>query len=224
MQEDIAITEIDRAIGEIKHAAIDDGKDIHDHPAADVPGDNPPPAIRRWSCCTRHATGAREDDPMTQGSRDRALGHVHAAVVATKTALARAPSPTSTVPPLAPGLRGPRCCFRNARPACAIGAGTSVQRLDSWRRAAGERTVVLRRKCPSMMRRARGACRDVSRDAPLSADYRAGAALKELAAAMPPDQDIGDEQGDQRCRATPRFMDLAPASTAVTASNPEKPR
>src|SRR5580704_9289969 len=30
--EDMAIMEIDKAIGEIKHAAIDDGKDIHDHP------------------------------------------------------------------------------------------------------------------------------------------------------------------------------------------------
>src|SRR5271168_5658512 len=31
-QEDVAITEIDKAIGEIKKASIDDGKDIHDHP------------------------------------------------------------------------------------------------------------------------------------------------------------------------------------------------
>ena len=30
-QEDVAITEIDAAIGEIKRASIDDGKDIHDH-------------------------------------------------------------------------------------------------------------------------------------------------------------------------------------------------
>src|SRR5471032_299417 len=31
-QEDVAISEIDGAIAEIKRAAIDDGKDIHDHP------------------------------------------------------------------------------------------------------------------------------------------------------------------------------------------------
>ena len=30
--EDVAIAEIDAAIGEIKHAAIDDGKNIGDHP------------------------------------------------------------------------------------------------------------------------------------------------------------------------------------------------
>ena len=34
-----------------------------------------------------------EDDPMTQGLRDRALGHIHLAVVATKTALTYAGQP-----------------------------------------------------------------------------------------------------------------------------------
>ena len=94
-QEDIAITEIDRAIGEIKHAAIDDGKDIHDHPPLDVPGDNPGRLHKALELLHKvHADVAREeDDPMTQGLRDRALGHIHAAVVATKTALAYAPAP-----------------------------------------------------------------------------------------------------------------------------------
>jgi hypothetical protein len=40
-QEDVAITEVDAAIGEIKRAAIDDGKDIHDHPKDDVAADRP---------------------------------------------------------------------------------------------------------------------------------------------------------------------------------------
>src|ERR1700758_2720053 len=40
-QEDVAITEIDGAIGEIKRASIDDGKDVHDHPKADAPHDHP---------------------------------------------------------------------------------------------------------------------------------------------------------------------------------------
>src|ERR1043166_1127718 len=40
-QEDVAITEIDAAIGEIKRAAIEDGKDIHDHPKVDAPHDRP---------------------------------------------------------------------------------------------------------------------------------------------------------------------------------------
>jgi hypothetical protein len=91
-QEDIAITEIDRAIGEIKHAAIDDGKDIHDHPPLDVPGENPGRLHKALELLHKvHGDVAREeDDPMAQGLRDRALGHIHAAVVATKTALAYA--------------------------------------------------------------------------------------------------------------------------------------
>src|ERR1700749_4176511 len=37
--ESEAIGEIDRAIEEIRRAAIDDGKNIHDHPVADSPTD-----------------------------------------------------------------------------------------------------------------------------------------------------------------------------------------
>ncbi len=94
-QEDVAITEIDRAIGEIKHAAIDDGKDIHDHPAADVPGDNPGRLHKALELLHKaHADVAREeDDPLTQGLRERALGHIHLAVVATKAALSYAGQP-----------------------------------------------------------------------------------------------------------------------------------
>ena len=94
-QEDVAITEIDRAIGEIKHAAIDDGKDLHDHPATDVPGDNPGRLHKALELLHKaHADVAREeDDPMTQGLRDRALGHIHLATVATKTALGYAGQP-----------------------------------------------------------------------------------------------------------------------------------
>src|SRR5271155_769122 len=39
--EDVAIQQIDGAIGDIKQASIDDGKDIHEHPNVDVPGDHP---------------------------------------------------------------------------------------------------------------------------------------------------------------------------------------
>ncbi len=94
-QEDVAITEIDRAIGEIKHAAIDDGKDVHEHPATDVPGDNPGRLHKALELLHKaHADVAREeDDPMTQGLRDRALGHIHLATVATKTALMDAGQP-----------------------------------------------------------------------------------------------------------------------------------
>ncbi len=38
-REDVGIAEIDAAIGEIKKAAIDDGKDLHDHPGVQDIGD-----------------------------------------------------------------------------------------------------------------------------------------------------------------------------------------
>src|SRR5271166_2503365 len=40
-REDVAIGEIDAAIREIRRAAIDDGKDIHEHPGVDVARDVP---------------------------------------------------------------------------------------------------------------------------------------------------------------------------------------
>jgi hypothetical protein len=94
-QEDLAIAEIDKAIGEIKHAAIDDGKDINDHKAVDVPGDNPGRLHKALELLHQaHSDVSREeDDPMTQGLRDRALGHIHLAIVANKTALAYAGQP-----------------------------------------------------------------------------------------------------------------------------------
>jgi hypothetical protein len=39
--EDVAVNEIDAAINEIRRAAIDDGKDIHDHTGVDLPNDRP---------------------------------------------------------------------------------------------------------------------------------------------------------------------------------------
>ena len=80
--EDVAIMEIDKAIGEIKHAAIDDGKDIHDHPQMDVAPDRPGRLHKALELLRKvHSDVAREeDDPMTRGLRDRAVGHIDAAV------------------------------------------------------------------------------------------------------------------------------------------------
>ena len=90
--EDVAIVEIDAAIGEIKHAAIDDGKDIHDHPQADVPGNHPGRLHKALELLHKvHSDVAREeDDPMTRGLRDRAVKHIDAAIHATDGALADA--------------------------------------------------------------------------------------------------------------------------------------
>jgi hypothetical protein len=80
--EDVAIAEIDKTINEIKHAAIDDGKDIHDHPAADVAADRPGRLHKALELLRKvHSDVAREeDDPMTRGLRDRAVGHLDAAI------------------------------------------------------------------------------------------------------------------------------------------------
>jgi hypothetical protein len=89
-QEDVGITEIDRAIGEIKKAAIDDGKDIHDHPHVDVPGDHPG-RLHKAEELLRKAhsdINREEDDPMTQGLKGRALHHIDEALHATEGAIA----------------------------------------------------------------------------------------------------------------------------------------
>lgn len=88
-QEDVGITEIDAAIGEIKRAAIDDGKDIHDHPKVDAPNDRPGRLHKALELLRKtHDDVAREeDDPMTRGLRDRAVGHIDGAIHATEKAI-----------------------------------------------------------------------------------------------------------------------------------------
>lgn len=88
-QEDVAITEIDKAIGEIKKAAIDDGKDIHDHPNVDVPNDHPGRLHKALELLkkTHSDVNREEDDPMTQGLKGRAVQHIDAAIHATEHAI-----------------------------------------------------------------------------------------------------------------------------------------
>jgi hypothetical protein len=88
-QEDVAVAEIDKAIGEIKRASIDDGKDIHDHPAVDVPPGHPGRLHKARELLRKvHADVDREeDDPMTKGLKDRAVHHIDEAIHATDRAL-----------------------------------------------------------------------------------------------------------------------------------------
>jgi hypothetical protein len=90
--EDVAVAEIDAAIGEIKHAAIDDGKNIGDHPNVDAPNNRRGRLHKAQQLLRKvHSDVAREeDDPMTRGLRDRAVGHIDAALRATDGALADA--------------------------------------------------------------------------------------------------------------------------------------
>jgi hypothetical protein len=87
--EDVSVAEIDKAIGEIKRAAIDDGKNIQDHPAVDLPNDRPGRLHRALDLLRKvHADLNREeDDPMTRGLKDRALHHVDEAIHATERAI-----------------------------------------------------------------------------------------------------------------------------------------
>jgi hypothetical protein len=89
-QEDQAIAEIDGAIGEIKRAAIDDGKDINDHMGVDAPDGRPGRLHKALELLRKvHDDVAREeDDPMTRGLRNRAVGHIDAAIQATQASIA----------------------------------------------------------------------------------------------------------------------------------------
>lgn len=86
--QDVAITEIDAAIREIKHAAIDDGKNVNDHPNVDAPADRPGHIHKALELLRKvHSDVAREeDDPGTRGLRNRAVGHIDAAIHATERA------------------------------------------------------------------------------------------------------------------------------------------
>jgi hypothetical protein len=87
--ESDAISEIDRAIAELKRAAVDDGKNINNHPAGDLPADyrgrlhKAADLLRK----VRADTYREEDNPAARGLRDRAIGHVDAALHATELAI-----------------------------------------------------------------------------------------------------------------------------------------
>ncbi len=77
-EEDAAIRDIDRAIAEIKKAAIDDGKNIDDHVAVDSHMDWKGRLHRARELLDKaHSDVAREeDDPMTRGLQARVIEHI----------------------------------------------------------------------------------------------------------------------------------------------------
>ena len=77
-QEKKAIHEINDAISEIKKAAIDDGKDLNDHPAVDTRMDWPGRLHRAIELLNKaHSDVAREEDNASaQGLQQRALEHI----------------------------------------------------------------------------------------------------------------------------------------------------
>lgn len=79
--EDVAIGEIDHAIGEIKKASIDDGKDLNDHPAVDV-GEHGSRLLKSVESLRRahEDIDHEEDNPEARELRHRALQHIDAAI------------------------------------------------------------------------------------------------------------------------------------------------
>jgi hypothetical protein len=77
-EEEHAIAEIDRAIGEIKHAAIDDGKDLNDHPPVDAHLGHAGRYHRALELLDKahRDIAEREDDGFAHGLRHRALEHI----------------------------------------------------------------------------------------------------------------------------------------------------
>ena len=87
--EDVAITRINEAIAEIKRAAIDDGKNLDDHPHVDAKLDRKGQLHRADELLrqARSDIGGAEDNAATLGLRDRAIAHVDAAIRATDQAI-----------------------------------------------------------------------------------------------------------------------------------------
>jgi hypothetical protein len=75
--EDAAIREIDAAIGELKRAALDDGKPLDDHPPVDV-REHGSRLLRAIETLKKaHADVDREEDnPAARGLKHRVLEHI----------------------------------------------------------------------------------------------------------------------------------------------------
>jgi len=90
--EKTAIESIDKAIAEIKKAAIDDGKDLNHHPGVDVKL-NHEGRLRRALELLRKAKKditEKEDNSFADGLRDRAVRHIDTAINFTEQAIANA--------------------------------------------------------------------------------------------------------------------------------------
>jgi hypothetical protein len=82
-EEKTAIAEIDAAISEIKKAAIDDGKDLKDHPPIDAKLERKGRFHQALELLAKARSDIRreEDNPAAAGLRERALLHVDEAFV-----------------------------------------------------------------------------------------------------------------------------------------------
>jgi hypothetical protein len=107
----IAIRAVDRAIREINMAAISDGKNIDDHPPADMTMDFGGRLHRALEALrTARADCAKsEDNAQVRGLRDRAIHHIDEAIALTEDGINDwgRPPPPGVGRPLPPGARPP---------------------------------------------------------------------------------------------------------------------
>lgn len=84
-----AVSRIDKAIGEIKKASIDDGKDVSWHPQVDEKPDRPGRlhAAADYLRKAREDVNKEEDNNFAKGLKHRALDHIEAALAATEKAI-----------------------------------------------------------------------------------------------------------------------------------------
>ena len=92
--EHAAINEIDAAIGEIKRAAIDDGKNLEDHPAVDAkePRDGRLHKALSALRTARADIDKAEENGSARGLRNRAIVHIDDAIRATEDGIKAAAS------------------------------------------------------------------------------------------------------------------------------------
>jgi hypothetical protein len=102
--EHIAIRHTEAAIREITYAAISDGKNIDDHPAADTAGDFGGRLHRALDAlrAAKAACAKQEDNGSIRGMRDRAIRNIDMAIAATEEGVmdwGRPPPPGAVVAP-----------------------------------------------------------------------------------------------------------------------------
>ena len=94
--EATAIAAVDRAIADIKQAAIDDGKSLSDHPAVDAKENRAGrlhKALAALEKSRKDIKRAGRQQPSPSGLRDRAVAEIDSAINFTKQGIANAEHP-----------------------------------------------------------------------------------------------------------------------------------
>ena len=90
--EGMAIQQIGAAIGDVRKASVDDGKDVYRQPGADFANDRPGRLHKALELLNkvRSDVAVEEDDPAAKDLQYSALRHIDAALEATRHALSDA--------------------------------------------------------------------------------------------------------------------------------------